>query len=528
MSPTAIVLLVLSAAAVATGAVTVWRRPAAALAVFAVGFALHNLVLLLLVGSGAPTLGIRVVQAWKEGYVALLGIRLARQVLLSGGAAYLRGRLAAWSSLARVPKVLDAVAIAFAMLLVAYLLVPSSMLPAPSPTLGQRVLDFRTLVLLPALYVCGRVWPPTAVRDRRAMLGTVAAVGALVTIVGLIELWFIPTKAWYDAGIYRLDLFEGYRYVGPGGLPENFFQSTTTGLGLRRMVSTYLSPLGIAYTGLLMAPVALVGALASTRRARWWWAAFALIVIGISLSVTRLALGCLAVEAVALAVLLRRRVVLLAAALTLLAAAAALLVYPNVGPVLDYNLNAVRPTWGGYLLGYDISPYDPLSPVYDGTPPVVFDDLSADLVARISSGEDASIQAHLAALPEGTNFVLDHPLGLGLGASMPRLGGATGPRESAVLAIGGELGLLGLVLFVVLYAGVFLAGGYLIWIHRRDLRQAPLAVVLGVASLALGPIVVTSQLWGDPSVTYPFWWIAGACIAAWPARGASLQQIGPA
>jgi hypothetical protein len=118
----------------------------------------------------------------------------------------------------------------------------------------------------------------------------------------------------------------------------------------------------------------------------------------------------------------------------------------------------------------------------------------------------------------GAEFVLLHPLGLGLGASIPRLGAATGPGESAVFQIGGEVGLVGLLLFLVLYGGVILAGAYVVWRRRADPSETVLAVAVAVGGLALAPVVLTSQVWGDFSVTFLFWWLAGACIAAWPNR----------
>ena len=524
MSATGIALLFVVGLAVAAGALVVWRRPAVSLGVFAAGLAIHNLVLMFLVTAEAPTLGIRAVQAWKELYVGLLGLRLVVDVARGGGLPYLRDALARWRRQPAIPRAFDVIAVAFAVLLVIYLLIPSSLLPQPSPTITQRILSFRTLILLPVLYACGRIWSPFRTEDRRLLMMSVVAVAAFVSIAGLVELWFIPTQAWYVAGIYRYDVFTGYRFVGPGGLPENFFQSTTTGFALRRMVSTYLSPLGVAYTALLVVPMALAGVLASPRHRRWWWAGLVLTLIAVALALTRLALACLAVEAILMAVLLHRRAAFAAAILALAAAASALLVYPNVGPVVDYNLNALRPALGGYLLGYDTSPYDPLSPNYDGTSPVLPDNLSADILNRISSSQDESIQAHLNALPEGTKFVLEHPLGLGLGSSVPRYGSATGPSESAVLGIGGEVGLLGLVLFSSLYGGLVLVGCRLAWKYRREPDRLALPLVLAVGGIGLGPIVLTSQVWGDPSVTYVFWWIAGACIAAWPRSAAVIPE----
>jgi hypothetical protein len=510
------------AAAVVAGAWVVWRRPAVALPIFVVGLALHNLVLMVLVESGAPTMGIRAIQAWKEAYVGLLGLRLAFEVIGSGGVAFLRRSFSRWSRLPLAPRVLDLAALAFAAVLVLYLLLPSDLLPSPGSTLAQRVLSFRTLIFIPVLYLYGRVWPPVRPRDRQALVATVVGVAALVSLLGLIELWFVPTRFWVDWGIVRFDLFQGFNYRGPGGLPENFFQSTSTGVALRRMVSTYLSPLGIAYTGLLVVPLAVAAALASRLRSRWLWLAFTLVVVSIALSVTRLALACLAIEAIVLVGVFRRRAAVGAFSIALVAAAAALFVYPNYGPVVSFDLADVRPPAGAHLLGLDKVTETPApSPGTSFPVPTSSSapgDISGDIVHRIVTADDASIQAHFAAVRGGAEFVLLHPLGLGLGASISRLGAATGPGESAVFQIGGEVGLVGLLLFLVLYGGLILAGAYVVWRRRADPSETVLAVAVAVGGLALAPVVLTSQVWGDFSVTFLFWWLAGACIAAWPNR----------
>lgn len=72
----------------------------------------------------------------------------------------------------------------------------------------------------------------------------------------------------------------------------------------------------------------------------------------------------------------------------------------------------------------------------------------------------------------------------------------TGPGESAAFQIGGEVGLLGLVLFLVLYGGLILAGIHLVWESRADPGKAALALVMAVGGVGLAPVVLTSQVWG--------------------------------
>jgi hypothetical protein len=132
---------------------------------------------------------------------------------------------------------------------------------------------------------------------------------------------------------------------------------------------------------------------------------------------------------------------------------------------------------------------------------------------RVLSADDGSIQAHVRAIQDGVAFVRNNPFGAGLGSSVVRFGSATVPGESALLAIGGEMGILGLLLFGGLYGALVLVGLREMWQHRRDPCAATLAAIVGVGGFVLTAIVLTSQVWGDLSVTFLFWWAAGSLVA---------------
>ena len=497
-------LLLVVAAAVAVGAWIAWRRPHLALPVFVIGFVFHNITLMFLVQAGTPLAALRVLQAWKEAYVVLLALRLVLDVRRSGGMASLRRGLADWRSLPVRVRVLDIAALGFAVLLVIYAFLPADLFPAPAPTFTQRVLGFRTLILIPVLYLFGRIWSPLTSPDRRLVAAAVVTGAAAVTVLGLIELWFIPTRFWVEA-VREFNAFQGFNYQGPGGLPSNFFLGTSQSLVLRRMVSTYVSPLGVAYTALLVVPLALTYAVWS-KRARWPFVAFALVVTGICLSFTRLALLSLAVECIVLLLVLRRRRAVYGAGLAFAAIAAAFLIYPSVGPAVGYDLGDVRPPLGAHVLQQlgivDLISISPNGPRIG--------DLPADVLRRLASGNDASVQAHVTALWRGVEFAVMHPFGGGLGASIPRFGRPTGPGESAVFQISAETGLVGFGLFVTLYGGVILI--CLASAFRMRGERSLLPTLVGVGGLALTPIVLTSQVWGNFSVTFLFWWAAGAAM----------------
>jgi hypothetical protein len=496
------------AALVCLALIATWRRPALGLGVFALGLAFHNAAIMVLLEAGTPGLVVRALQAWKE----LILIELVIQVVAAAWGSRSEGtlRIRAWvSATPRPVLLLDITAIAFTLLLLMYLLASSASVFGTQTSMTQMVLSFRTYVLIPLLYALGRIFGARDAQGLRISIFLVVAAAVSVAVIGLVELWFVSTRLWVDFGVIRFAAWQGFVYHGPGGLPENFFQSTNQGYGLRRMVSTYISPLGIAYTALLVIPLIVGLVVASKRRPRGWtWAALALVLISISLSVTRLALLCLVLEAVLWVVVTQRRTSVIAGVLAVAALWVGFSVYPLVAPLVTFDLVDVRPPAGAALIG-TISADVGVGHVTTPPPSTPVD---PDLIGRIVNQEDASIQSHILAVKDGLDFVVHHPLGTGLGSTTPRFGTPTGPGESAFLGIAGEVGLLGGALFALLYGGVALVG--LIGVRRlKEPATVGLALLVGVGAIGLAPIVMTSAVWGDFSVTFLFWWAAGAIVS---------------
>jgi hypothetical protein len=178
---------------------------------------------------------------------------------------------------------------------------------------------------------------------------------------------------------------------------------------------------------------------------------------------------------------------------------------------VTFNLEDARPPLGLHVLQV-LSNDQPTAVV---APP---GNVTSAVVNALATGDDSSIQTHLNSMASGLRFVAAHPLGVGLGTSVTRYGTASGPNESAVFAIGADTGALGLVLFLALYGGLVLVGLSIVWRRRDDVALCALAAVVGVGGLALAPVVLTSQVWGNFSVTFLFWWAAGSVVAA-VARG---------
>jgi hypothetical protein len=389
----------------------------------------------------------------------------------------------------------DWIAVAFMCVLIVYLFLPSSLLPGSS-NFVQRLLAFRTAALIPLLYFLGRVFSRPSERDLRDACWLILGAGAVVGAFGLYELWFVPTMRWLDWGVNLYSSWLGFSYKGPGGLPENFFQSLPDGLLLRRMVSTYISPLGIAYTGLLCWPIAVVlldRPHRSRRIALLTTLAAAFLLVGILFSVTRLALLMLAGEAVVLGLLLRTRVALALVALVIGSVATILFVYPSFGPVVN-----------PYLLP------------------------GASHQNTILYIGDPSFAEHLRALIGDLRFVSQHPFGTGLGGSVHRFVqtsvDTTGTGESAVLGIFGDIGVVGGALFVAMY-------GLSLYFGLRALGAVPprspalaLPLVAAVGGLVLIPITLTSDVWADFSVTFLYWWAAGYSATFATGRAAAAPR----
>jgi hypothetical protein len=456
------------------------KSPFRALGVLVAGMMVHNFVLMILLRLQTPTVLVRLAQAWKEGILLLLLVLAV---------------LAAYRQLPKLPRlrVLDWMLIAFTGIVLLYFLLPSSLLHGPAG-LTQRVLGLRVLLLIPLLYFFGRIFPPQRRSDLTWVATLLVGCAALVGVFGMVELWVVPTRQWLQWGVNQYSAWLGFTYHGPAGLPENFFQTSAEGLLLRRMVSTYVSPLGVAYTGLLVVPLAVALLVKKSSRALWWFAAIALVLtlLGIFFSVTRLALVAVVLEFALMYLLWRRRWLIPATLLVGVAAVFMIYQYPYFGPLLDRDLQPVNPR-------------------------------PAKL--HIANQADPSGKEHLQELLADLDFVRLHPLGTGLGTSVHRFGVTAGTGESAVFDVFGEVGVVGGLLYVAIYLAGIAYGLRAFLRHRDDPLACALAVTAFVGGLALVPITLTSDVWSDFSVTFLFWWAVGYSVTLASGATTTLSRM---
>lgn len=455
-----------------------WRHPFIGLGLVVSGMAFHSFVLMTLLQLKTPRLLVRAFQGWKElvltmlVFAALLGLaRRPRELHLSD----------------LLPT--DWIAIALAALTVIYFLLPSSLLHSEA-NLAQRAIGFRIIFLIPLLYFLGRRFQGED-GERATVAWLCVGTGAVVAVLGLLELWLVPTRNWLSWGVNAYTTYLGFRYHGPGGLPENFFLTLANGTLVRRMVSTYISPLGIAYTGLLLLPIGVVLVDRPWVKVVPKWLAaglLGLLLVGVMFSVTRLALLATIGEAALLFILTRRWWVAMLLPILIAATALILYVYPSYGPTVDQNLNPGNVGRGQTAI----------------------------------SGNDSSSREHFGYLINDLKVDIGHPLGLGTGASTVRYGQLVGTGESAVLGVFGDLGLVGGVLYLALYGFSLWNGFRAFRAVRKGSLTAAMPLVAFVGGLALIPITVTSDVWGDLSVTFLFWWAAGASATL-----AQLRATGP-
>lgn len=448
----------------ATGLWLSWRRPFLGIGALVAGMAFHNFALMWLLHLGAPMPLVRVVQGWKEVLLAVLIASVA---------------LTAWRARQRKVAALvatDWIALAFAAVAALYFVLPATVLHSDG-TFTQRLVGFRIDVLIPLIYFLGRSIGAANERERLAVVWLTLGAAAVVTLFGMFELFAVPTAAWLDWGINQYSAFLGFHYQGPAGLPENFFLTLPDGTLVRRMVSTYISPLGIAYTALLVFPmaVAVIDRRVSQRSARWAAMLTTLLLVGVVLTLTRLALFALVGEALLLWIVLRRAWI--AALVPVLAAAALIAIFPysSIAPAVDRDLGVVNRV--GLQWGFS---------------------------------NDSSTREHYGYLVQDLKFDLHHPMGLGTGASTARYGKLVGTGESAVLGMFGDLGVVGGGLYVALYLMALRSGWRALRVTRRASVEQTMPLVAFVGGLGLLPITMTSDVWGDLSVTFLFWWAAGA------------------
>jgi O-Antigen ligase len=443
-------------------ALLVWRRPVAALYAWVVGLAAHNAVMAGLYGAGVRGGALTALQAWKE---ILLGVALARVVLDAVGARRLAFRI----------RAVDVLALAFAVVVCIYAVLPQSWLDGSADRSAVGLALKHDLIPVGA-YFLGR-----SLLLRREQLvpiaWTVIGVAGAVALIGLVDDFFVPISWWRDSAV--VDYFHkqlGYHYNGTGGLPENFvFNTGSEDHFLRRLVSVFLGPLASAY----LFVTALLLAAALRRRLRVLVPVCVLIAVALLYTFSRSSLLALAAGLVVLAYLLRRWWPIAAAVATLAVSAAWVHAFPHVAP---------EGKWTQQDLVQQRN-HAHANPGASG---------------NAGSLDEPSLHSHWISLREGVRTVMHHPQGFGLGnagQTASRTGTQIKAGESNYTEIGAETGLIGALLWMAWNVSAFVG-----LVLRR---AAGIAAALG----AILVLAVQTDVIGDPWVGYCVWMLAGLGLA---------------
>ena len=436
-----------------------------AVAVLVVGLVLHNAVMAQLWDLGVRGTTLDLVAAWKE---ALLLVALL---------------VVAWH-VRRFPavKAADVLATSYAIVIVVYFAIPQDVLGGEATTRGE-LLALRHHLFPVAAYALGRL-AAFAWEERGRVGGLVAMSAVVVAVVGLADLALVSLQAWRDSGVPGWYRELGLDYEGLSGLPENWVYNTgDEDNPIRRLVSTFLSPLASAYA-LVVALIYVV-----SRPYRWWWALLGVLFYAALLYThTRAALAALAFGLVVLALAQRRIAPAVLAAVSVAAGALFLAVYPSIGPSTSYTPEELEWLRENAQKQGDTSG-DPFG------------------------GNEASTESHWRNLRDGVRVVIEHPQGFGLGNAgvvAKRTGVEIRAGESTYTELGVDAGIAGMVAFV-LWNVALLAG---LW-RREAWLAAALATVLLIG--------LQTDVIGIHWIAFTVWVAAGLALGL-PATGARKRE----
>jgi len=427
------------------------RRGFWLLSVFVVGLALHNLVMALLYGAGLRGAGLTAVEAWKDA-------------LLAGALAWFAVRALRRRELPFRPNAVDALGLAYAAVVVVYGLIPQGLLGGHAD-LHAVAYGARHDLLFVGAYFLGRCLGPLPDGIGKLLL----AAAALVAVFGLVEEYAVSLDWWRQSGARGwFDEQLGFDYKGLSGLPENFVYNTGNNEPVRRLVSTFLSPLATAY----MLLVALL--YAASRRRPWALPFAAVCAAGLLWTYSRSSWLALALGLCVLALAQRRAWPVVAAAGTIAVAAAFAAGFPHVAPAASFTPDELR-----------------------------FQEANAQQHPGVGQGAfnpaESSYREHLRSLVDGMQTVGGHPQGFGLGnagSTAARFGVKLQAGESTYTELGADAGVVGLALFLAF-------NGLLLW---RLLWRSPWVAAALAAALALA---IQTDAIGVPWLAYCLWAFAG-------------------
>jgi O-Antigen ligase len=464
--------LTVYAAFLALAALLIWRQPTVALYLWIIGLAVHNTVGAALYGAGVRGSALTAIQAWKEIFLAVALGRVAAEAVRT-------------RRLPFTPRIVDWLALSYGVLVCSYAVIPQHVLDGSADRHAVGLALKHDLVPV-AAYFLGRS-VVVGRRELSRLAWTVVVAATVVAAWGLVDDYAVPISWWRNSAVVPyFDKHLGYDYHGTGNLPENFIYNVGQDKPfLRRLVSTFLSPLASAY----MLTVALLLATALWRHVRVLVALCVVIAAGLLFTFSRSSLIALAAGLVVLAFAQRRWWPALAAAATIAVSIGWVHAFPSIAPTGRFT-RADLVYQHDYAKKHPGAQFGPTNP------------------------NEPSLHNHLTSLRDGARTVLHHPQGYGLGnvgQTASRTKTPIKAGESNYTEMGAELGVLGSILWTAWGIGLLLA---LLLAARRTQWWATVGVAAAFAATLV--LAVQTDVIGDPWLGYVLWTLAGLSLT--PAR----------
>ena len=451
-----------------------------ALPVFSWGLPFHSLLVAVLFGGlGWSAATVRGFAAWKE--IAVIGLVLLVILRAATG----RGPRVAisWVDLA----VSALLAIAFGFLIAGRTLLRIELPP------GTELYGLRDIAFFLLLYFVGRASPeivddPNTLRRLYIILVLTCAIAVVERILVTPDMLVLLGVASYFQDFLNVAAFTvGNEY----GLPMNYW-TRIGNIELQRAGSVYLSSQGFAVPFLILLPVATAYVFGQKRITLSMKIEYALIWLGLLLSITRMTILVCAIQLVLVILMLR------------------------------------KPEWAVAGLAVGCIAVVVSMFVIPGLPGFVWDTLTWQ------TGSSAS---HVKDWSKGLAAFFDHPWGAGLGTtdqSAVRFGLEPLTADNGYLKYAVELGLQGLAALMAIFFGV-IATSYKVARYASTHARRLMGTVVLFTTIGIMLNATTGVVFNALVLSYLYFWFAGAIVtvsqqefARAPERERSSLELSPA
>jgi hypothetical protein len=294
-------------------------------------------------------------------------------------------------------------------------------IPFGQTTLFTKLMGFRMITAFVMLYLVGRLIPISS-KTVSVLMQAVLMISVLVSSIGLVERFVVPSDR-LSKLISSYYLTKGYEHYAQREVTSLFGEYGTGSSSTRRMVSMYLDPQVMGYA--LLFPVLLLASTLSSRRIKpSTGISFLIVTSALLLTIARGAIGAAAVGILTMGL---------------------------------YRSRIRRYLWPCGIAGLALS--------------LLLVTKIRQVILSTLTLIDWSAIAHFEALQTGFSILGTNPMGVGLGQSgyvgvnwVGRMSLA-GARESFLLSLATQTGVISLLLYIIVVVGILLA------CHRAAKRQ---------------------------------------------------------